>query len=83
MLTDKLIEGEMGKLGFIDYETCIFCDRETFLDKVSWVLDGSNREKVDEIRRRGMKLVREHHMTRHRALELNELVEKVVRGPGG
>jgi Glycosyl transferases group 1 len=74
LLTDRVIEKEMNQLGFVDYETCIFCDQETFLAKVSWILDNSNREKVDQIRRRGMDLVRQHHMTRHRALQIDNLV---------
>jgi Glycosyl transferases group 1 len=75
LLTDKIIEKEMNTLGFIDYETCIFCEKETFLDKVNWILDPSNRAQVDEIRRAGMRLVSENHMTRHRAAQIVGLVK--------
>ena len=63
----------MNELGFIDRKTCIFSDMETFLEKVNWILDPGNREEVDAIRRAGMKLVRERHMTRHRAAQIDAL----------
>jgi hypothetical protein len=78
LLTDKAIEAEMTALGFIDYETCIFCDQETFLEKVAWILDSKNRSEVDKIRRAGMQLAREHHMTRHRAAQIHELARSMV-----
>jgi hypothetical protein len=81
LLTDKVIEKEMNELGFVDYETCMFCDQETFLDKVSWILDYRNRDHVDRIRHAGMKLARERHMTRHRASQIDNLVNK-KRGIG-
>jgi len=79
LLTDKVIEKEMNQLGFVDYETCIFCNQETFLQKISWILDKSNREQVDQIRRQGMDLVRQRHMTRHRALQIHNLVNDRAR----
>jgi hypothetical protein len=78
LLADKIIEREMNELGFIDYETCIFLDQSTFLDKVSWVLANENRQEVDRIRRAGMMLVREKHMTRHRAARINALSNGVA-----
>jgi hypothetical protein len=79
LLTDKIVEKEMNELGFIDRETCIFCNKETFLEKVDWILDPRNREAVDAIRRAGMTLVRERHMTRHRAAQINQLVNEKVQ----
>jgi hypothetical protein len=78
LLTDRVIEKEMNQLGFIDYETCIFCDRETFLDRVAWILDEGNREAVDNIRRAGMKLVTEKHLTKHRAAQINDLATQAL-----
>ncbi len=74
LLTDRLIEKEMNQLGFLDHQTCIFAAREDFLEKVDWILDERNRPAVDKIRKAGMRLVRERHMTRHRALQINDLV---------
>ncbi len=76
LLTDKIIEAEMNELGFVDFETCIFCDQQTFLEKLSWIFDPKNRAVVDKIRRAGMELVREKHLTRHRALQINTLVSR-------
>jgi glycosyltransferase involved in cell wall biosynthesis len=77
LLTDKVVEKEMNELGFVDYDTCIFTDQETFLDKVSWILDPQNRARVNQIRRSGMQLVRQKHMTRHRAAQLTELLDNL------
>ena len=78
LLTDRAIEKEMNQLGFVDFQTCIFCDRETFLDRVSWILDPENREAVDRIRRAGMDLVWAKHLTKHRAAQINELVTEAL-----
>src|SRR5262249_48777262 len=59
LLADRLVEREMGELGFVDRETCLFSDRSDFLSKVDWMLDPQNRQRVDEIRRAGMELVRD------------------------
>jgi hypothetical protein len=78
LLTDRAIEREMNQLRFIDYETCIFCDRETFLDTVSWILDQRNREAVDNIRKADMNLVKQKHLTKHRAEQINNLVTEAL-----
>lgn len=76
LLTDKLVEPEMNQLGFIDNESCIFCDQSSFLEKVYWIVDENNRVEVDKIRRAGMQLVREKHLSRHRASQINDLILK-------
>ncbi len=73
LLADKAVEKEMNELGFIDYQTCIFCDQSTFETTVEWIIDPRNRREVDNIRRAGMTLAREKHLTRHRAGQINEL----------
>ena len=55
LLTDKAVEKEMNELGFVDHETCIFCERETFLEKADWILDPRNREAIGIPRRTGMR----------------------------
>jgi glycosyltransferase involved in cell wall biosynthesis len=77
LVTDKIIEAEMNELGFVDFQTCIFCDQQTFLEKLSWIFDPKNRAAVDKIRRAGMELVREKHLTKHRALQINTLVSRL------
>jgi hypothetical protein len=56
----------MNQLGFAD------CQMETFLDKLSSIVDAKNREEVDRIRRRGMNLVG------HRAAQIYDLVNNEV-----
>ena len=78
LLTDKALGGELYRLGFIDNETCILCDKSTFLDKISYILDPSNREVIDKIRLAGMKLARAKHLTSHRSLEFNNFVNESI-----
>lgn len=66
LLTDALIEEQMNELGFVDNVNCMFCTKETFLEKVSFILDLKNRENIDKIRKAGMELVRTKHLTSHR-----------------
>jgi hypothetical protein len=80
LLTDKAIEREMNQLGFVDGQTCIFCDRDSFLEKLAWIVDPGNREEVDRIRLAGMNLVKARHMTKHRAAQINDLAMRCVEG---
>jgi hypothetical protein len=86
LLADKLVEPEMNELGFIDGETCLFCDQDDFLEKVDWALDESNRQRVDEIRAAGMKLTLDKHTTRRRVADfvqmLNEKLSLGIPAPG-
>jgi hypothetical protein len=76
LMADRLVEPEMNQLGFIDGETCIFCDRDDFVDKVNWALDESNRRRVDEIRLAGMKLTLDKHTTRRRVAEFVQMLNE-------
>ena len=74
LLTDRLIEKEMNELCFVGRETCIFADKEDFLQKVAWIISEENRPEVDRIRHAGMELVRE----RHRTLQVNNLANSCL-----
>jgi hypothetical protein len=76
LIADRLVEPEMNQLGMVDGETCVFADQSDFLAKVSWVLDDVNRGEVDRIRRAGMNLTLEKHLTRHRVAEAVKLLEE-------
>jgi hypothetical protein len=80
LLADRKIEEEMNDLGFVDYETCIFCDEITFEGTVAWIVDPSNRQAVDRIRRTGMTVSRGRHLTRHRAAQINDLITQRAYG---
>jgi len=74
LLTDALIEPQMNELGFIDNVNCMFCTKETFLEKINFILDLKNRDKIDQIRKAGMELVHTKHLTSHRIETLNMLI---------
>ena len=74
LLTDGLIESQMNELGFIDNVNCMFCTKETFVEKINFILDLKNRDKIDQIRKAGMELVHTKHLTSYRAKLLNTIV---------
>jgi hypothetical protein len=74
LLTDSLIQPEMEQLGFKDNINCMFCNKETFLTKVEYILDPVNRPEVDRIRSSGMTLVRGSHMTTMRAKSIDTII---------
>ena len=78
LLTDKALEGELHRLGFIDNETCIMCEKSTFLDKILYILNPINRSEIDKIRLAGMKLAREKHLTSNRSLEFENFVNDII-----
>jgi len=78
LLADRIIEGPMNELGFVDQETCIFCDREDAKEKVEWIVDDRNRSEVDRIRAAGMGLVWGKHLTRHRAGDIDKIFRSAL-----
>ena len=78
LLADRLVEQEMNALGFVDGETCLFTDRDDFLERVAWILAPVNRAEVDRIRRAGMSLALARHTTRQRAAELAAIADEVA-----
>ncbi|WP_296746831.1 glycosyltransferase [Mesorhizobium sp.] len=78
LLADKETEKEMNELGFIDNETCIFTKKDDFYEKMEWILSPDNRATVDRIRLAGMDLVRNKHMTKHRAEQIDLLVNSII-----
>ena len=73
----RLVEREMNALGFVEGETCLFSDRDDFLERVAWVLDPANRAAVTN-RRAGMALALRRHTTRQRAMELAAMVDELA-----
>jgi len=73
LLTDALIEPQMRELGFINNVNCMFCTKETFLEKINFILDLNNRAEINQIRKAGMELVRTKHLTSYRAETLNAI----------
>lgn len=75
LLTDRLIEPQMNELGFVDNVNCMFCTKETFVEKINFILDLKNRDKIDQIRKAGMELVHSRHLTSHRTQLFISLLE--------
>jgi len=75
LLTDALIEPQMNELGFVDNVNCMFCTKETFLEKINFILDLKNKDKIDQIRKAGMELVHSRHLTSHRTQLFISLLE--------
>jgi FkbM family methyltransferase len=79
LLTDKAIEAELKLLGFHDMVNCVLCDKESFLDKVEFILDPANRTRIDEMRWNGMNLVKTKHLTSHRSKEFHNRIQEQIQ----
>jgi hypothetical protein len=78
LLTDKLIEKQMNELGFIDNVNCMFCTKETFNDKINFILDIENRVEINKMRKAGMQLVHSKHLTSNRSQYLSDNIVKFL-----
>ena len=67
LLCQDSIKQQLRRLGFFDNINYISCNKENLESKIKWILDKNNRETVDQIRLRGMNLVRNHHHTNYRS----------------
>ncbi len=81
LLADRLVEPEMNQLGFVDGLTCVFCDQSDFLGKVEWILDPTNRSRIDAIRVAGMNLVLQRHTTKRRVAEFVAMADAALVAP--
>lgn len=74
LLCDELIQDELYNLGFENNINYISCNKENLESKMKWILDKNNREIVDEIRLKGMNLVKNNHNTNNRSESFNSLI---------
>ena len=49
------------KIGFIDGENYISCNKENLIEKIEWICNEQNRNEVDRIRKNGNELVKNNH----------------------
>jgi len=75
LLVHDMIEEELSKLGFYDQVNCILCNPSNVQQKIEFILNPENRNQIDEIRMKGMNLVRERHHTFQRAFDFNSKIE--------
>jgi FkbM family methyltransferase len=73
------VEPELKLLGFQDMINCILCDKDTFLDKVNFILDAGNRSQIDEMRLNGMNLVKARHLTSQRAKDFHNMIQEQIQ----
>jgi hypothetical protein len=67
LLVEDTIENELNKLGFYDNINCILCNKNNLENKIKWILNVENRHSIDNMRKNGMDLVRQHHTTKNRS----------------
>jgi len=58
---DEWVKDGLKKIGFIDGENYISCNKENLIEKIEWICDEKNRNEVDHIRRNGNELVKSNH----------------------
>jgi FkbM family methyltransferase len=74
LLCEDSVHKQLTNLGFIDNVNYISCNKVNLESKINWILNENNRKIVDEIRLRGMNLVREHHNTSNRSELFNIII---------
>ena len=72
LFADDAVSGPLRELGFMENRHYLSVSKENLEERIQYVLDGRNHEELDEIRRRGQKLVWERHKTSDRARQINE-----------
>ena len=74
LLCDDSIKNQLCNLGFYDNINYIACNKENMESKIKWILDDKNRKTIDEIRLKGMSLVRNNHSTSNRSHAFNTII---------
>jgi hypothetical protein len=76
LLADDAVAGQLNKLGMVENRHYLPVSNDDLEEKVRYVLDERNHAALDEIRRRGQRLVWKQHKTSDRA----RLIDEVCRG---
>jgi len=74
LLVTETIEDKLNELGFYNNINCIFCNKDNLLNKIKWILNDDNKNDINEIRKKGMDLVRQNHTTLHRSEKFNNII---------
>lgn len=82
LLADDAVRGPLEELGFIQGVHYIAVSKENLDLQIRYVLDATNHEQLDEIRRRGQKLVWDRHKTSDRARQINHLCTQTAAEAG-
>jgi hypothetical protein len=73
LLADRAVSEPLKRIGFIDGVHYIGVSVEDLEDKIRYVLDENNHEKLNEIRKHGQELVWQKHTTNDRAKLIDEI----------
>lgn len=73
---DEHVRKFLDELGFIDNENYISCTKNNVIQKIEWICDPDNIDKVNKIRLAGYQLIKSRHTLKHRLMYLNQLVSK-------
>ena len=76
LVTDS-IEKQLNELDFYNETNCIVCNKENVIEKMNWILDDNNLEKINIIRKNGMNLTRQKHNTEERANLFNKYINEL------
>lgn len=79
LLAQKPEDDNLESLGFIEDVNYISCTKDNIKEKIDWILDPSNRNRVDEIRKNGMQMVRDNHSIKKRAVFIHKYLSKKVK----
>jgi hypothetical protein len=66
---DEYVKEPLKELGFIDEINYISCTKNNIIEKIEWICDEKNIDKINEIRLNGYNFVRKYH-TNHNRFEL-------------
>jgi hypothetical protein len=73
LLGEEKMKGALEVLGFRDGVHYLSVGPENLKPRIEEALDPRNRQKIDEIRREGQKLVLDRHLVEHRAKQVNDV----------
>jgi len=72
LFAENAVSGPLKELGFIENVHYVPVSKENLEERMEYILDESNHQELDEIRRAGQALVWERHKTSDRARQINE-----------
>ena len=72
---DEYVKNPLKQIGFIDGVNYISCNKENIIDKINYICDTKNIEKINSIRIKGQELVLSKHMLKNR----EELIKNIIK----
>lgn len=73
LLADRAVSEPLRRIGLIEGVHYVGVSNEDLEEKIEYVLNHSNHDKLDEIRRNGQALVRQEHTTSDRARSIDQI----------